>query len=62
MQNHKRYLRLLGLTAMLLLAAGAGPTGAAPIHQKRERLIDAESPTEQVDEQVAREYLELGQE
>jgi hypothetical protein len=63
MQNLKRYFRLLGLIAMLLLAAaGVGLTGAAPIHQKRERFIDTNPQTEQVDKKEAREDNELSQE
>jgi len=47
---------MVGLVAMLLLAAaGVGLTGAAPIHQKRERFIDTEPKTEQVDEKKQEE-------
>ncbi|UOQ54761.1 hypothetical protein [Hymenobacter cellulosivorans] len=63
MQTIKRYLRMLGLIAMLLLAAaGVGLTGAAPIHQKRERFIDTDPKTEQVDKKETPEDDELGQE
>ncbi|MBG8554171.1 hypothetical protein [Hymenobacter guriensis] len=63
METLKRYLRLLGLIAMLLLAAaGVGLTGAAPIHQKRERFIDTASQTEQVDKKESQEENKLGQE
>ncbi|MCB2379285.1 hypothetical protein LGH70_16935 [Hymenobacter sp. BT635] len=63
MQRFKRTLRLLGLTAMLLLAAaGVGLTGAAPTHQKRERFIDTGPRTEQVDEQATRADTGLAQE
>ncbi|MCR5887304.1 hypothetical protein LRS06_05820 [Hymenobacter sp. J193] len=63
MEKLKKFLRLLGLIAMLLLAAaGVGLTGAAPIHQKRERFIDIEPQTEQVDKKENEESQELGQE
>ncbi|UOQ74023.1 hypothetical protein [Hymenobacter cellulosilyticus] len=63
MQTLKRYLRMLGLIAMLLLAAaGVGLTGAAPIHQKRERYIDTDPKTEQVDKKEEQDDNELGQE
>ncbi|TGE21073.1 hypothetical protein [Hymenobacter metallicola] len=63
MQRLKRTLRLLGLIAMLLLAAaGVGLTGAAPIHQKRERFIDTDPKTEQVDKKEEQEDKTLGQE
>ena|GEM_PF-3880451 len=56
MEKYKRFLRMVGLVAMLLLAAaGVGLTGAAPIHQKRERFIDTEPKTEQVDEKKQEE-------
>jgi uncharacterized protein HemX len=63
MQDVKKFLRMVGLVAMLLLAAaGVGLTGAAPIHQKRERFIDTEPKTEQVDEKKTQEDKQLGQE
>lgn len=63
MESFKRFWRLVGLVAMLLLAAaGVGLTGAAPIHQKRERFIDTEPKTEQVDEKSTQEDNQLGQE
>ncbi|TYZ10055.1 hypothetical protein FY528_09315 [Hymenobacter lutimineralis] len=63
MEKLKKFLRLLGLIAMLLLAAaGVGLTGAAPIHQKRERFIDTQPQTEQVDKKENEESQELGQE
>ena len=56
MESFKRFWRMVGLVAMLLLAAaGVGLTGAAPIHQKRERFIDTEPKTEQVDEKKQEE-------
>ncbi|UOQ66927.1 hypothetical protein [Hymenobacter volaticus] len=63
MASFKRFLRMVGLVAMLLLAAaGVGLTGAAPIHQKRERFIDTDPRTEQVDEKNTQEEKQLGQE
>lgn len=51
MDKLKRTLRLLGLIFLLVLAAaGVGLTGAAPIHQKRERFIDTEPKTELVEQ------------
>ncbi|MCC2547593.1 hypothetical protein LJY25_14140 [Hymenobacter sp. BT175] len=51
MTAFKKFLRTLGLCAMLLLAAaGVGLTGAAPVSQKREqRFIDTEPRTELVE-------------
>ncbi|WP_375436254.1 hypothetical protein [uncultured Hymenobacter sp.] len=63
MESFKRFCRMVGLVAMLLLAAaGVGLTGAAPIHQKRERFIDTDPKTEQVDEKNTQEDKQLGQE
>ncbi|PJJ58594.1 hypothetical protein [Hymenobacter chitinivorans] len=63
MKSPKKLLRLLGLIAMLLLAAaGGGFTSAAPIHQKRERFIDTDPKTEQVDKKETSADNELGQE
>ncbi|UOG75642.1 hypothetical protein MTX78_03390 [Hymenobacter tibetensis] len=63
MKDVKQFLRMVGLVAMLLLAAaGVGLTGAAPIHQKRERFIDTEPKTEQVDKKSTQEDKQLGQE
>ncbi|MDF7809834.1 hypothetical protein [Hymenobacter sp. YC55] len=63
MKDFKQFLRMVGLVAMLLLAAaGVGLTGAAPIHQKRERFIDTEPKTEQVDEKKQEDKQQLPQE
>lgn len=63
MESFKRFLRMVGLVAMLLLAAaGVGLTGAAPIHQKRERFIDTEPKTEQVDEKKQEDEQQSPQE
>lgn len=63
MEKLRKYLRLLGLVAMLLLAAaGVGLTGAAPIHQKRERFIDTEPKTELVEKKETPENKQLEQE
>ncbi|UOQ74018.1 hypothetical protein [Hymenobacter cellulosilyticus] len=59
MERLKRTLRLLSLIAMLL-AAGVGLTGAAPIHQRRERFIDTDPKTEQVDKKEKQDS-DLGQ-
>jgi hypothetical protein len=56
MHKLKKYLRLFGLVAMLILAAaGVGLTGAAPIHQKRERIIDTDPKTELVEKKNSQE-------
>ncbi|UOQ74022.1 hypothetical protein [Hymenobacter cellulosilyticus] len=49
-------------STLLLAAAGKGLTGAAPIHQKRERFIDTDPKTEQVDKKETQEEDELDQE
>ncbi|GAA4361643.1 hypothetical protein GCM10023185_28850 [Hymenobacter saemangeumensis] len=59
----RRYLRLLGLVLLMLLAAaGVGLTGAAPISQKKDRYIDNEVKTELVERKQEEGPAELGQE
>ena len=59
MKKVKKFLRLLGLIfLMLLAAAGVGLTGAAPTTQKRERHIDTEAKIELVEKKQDEEQEE----